>query len=155
MTRTQYKMADMERKSKPLHYIYTSRSLSYKPAFLACSLHKHRMIVATPLVTDLAWSRCWGEGTMFCIDVVVSGEEENPLSLCPKQGSPWYGLMSPPTTLLATPCRPRYNFLLELAWSTTAAPHVAPSPCGSFSTSIGFYLWWVYVSWTSATTILF
>ena len=99
MARTQYKMVDMERKRKQLHYIYTSRSLSYKPACLGCSLHKHRMTVATPLVTDPAWSRRWGKGTMFCVDVVDSGEgekSENPLSVRPNQGSPWYGLMPPP-----------------------------------------------------------
>ena len=45
-------MVDMERKIKPLYIvIYTSRSLSYKPACLGCSLHKHRTMVATPLVT--------------------------------------------------------------------------------------------------------
>ena len=29
-------------REKENHYIYTSRSLSYKPACLGCSLHKHR-----------------------------------------------------------------------------------------------------------------
>ena len=42
----------MERKRKLLHYIYTSIGLSYKPTCLGWSLHKHRMMVATPLVRD-------------------------------------------------------------------------------------------------------
>ena len=89
-------MVDMERKRKPLHYIYTNRSLSYKPACLGCSLHKHRTTVATPLVIDPARSRRWGKGTMFCVNAVDSGDGENPLSVRPDRGSPRYGLMPPP-----------------------------------------------------------
>ena len=83
-------------REKENHYIYTSRSLSYKPACLGCSLHKHRTAVATPLVTYPAWSRNWGKGTMFCVDTVDIGKGENPQSVRPNRGSPRYGPMPRP-----------------------------------------------------------
>ena len=148
-------------REKENHYIYTSRSLSYKPACLGLlSSHSLAQNDCGHISNIPADHVRRGKGWMLSVDAVAIADGENPLSARPNQGSPPFSLTNPvrwpssvahcrdvgssclqPASSSYIPTSLRYN-PLQPACTTAPAAHI--TPCGYFSTSLPCtYLYWL------------